>query len=57
VEHTIACNFGQQLLNEECQQATADDCEVEVVDHEGAIENEGLSLLHQLPAAKDDNVV
>lgn len=57
MENAVPDDFGQHLLNEEGQQATADDGQVEIVNHEGAIENKGLSFLHQLPAAKDDDVV
>lgn len=48
---------GDQLLEEESQQCTADGRQVEVVDHEEAIELVGRAIPHQFPPAKDYYVV
>ena len=57
VEDAIAHDFWQELLNEEGEKTAADDGEVEVVDHEGTVEHKGLSFLHQLSSAEDDDIV
>ena len=48
---------GHQLLNEERQQNTTDCRQVEVVDHEKAVQAHGRESLHDLASSKYDNVV
>ena len=57
IENTISENSGEELFNEESQETTADDGQVEIVNHEGAIEDECLTMFHQLSPTKDYNVV
>jgi hypothetical protein len=56
-EDTVPGDRGDQLLGEEGQQDTADGREVEVVHLEQEVELERLASAHQLPTAKDDDVV
>jgi hypothetical protein len=48
---------GDQLLREERKESPADGREVKVVHLEQEVELEWLAVAHQLPSAKDDNVV
>lgn len=48
---------GNELLNEEGEQDSADEGEVEVVDDEEGVELEGLAVAHDLAADEDDDVV
>ena len=57
IENTVSNNSGEELLNEEGQKTTADDGQVEIVNHERAIEDECLTMLHQFSSAKDYNIV
>jgi hypothetical protein len=57
MEDTVPDHFWEQLLNEECKEATGDDGKVEVVDHEGTIEDECRPLLHQFSSTKYYNIV
>ncbi len=57
VEDAIPSQGRDQLLQEKQEQNRADGCEVEVVDLEKAVQLQRRSLPHQLPSAKDDQVV
>lgn len=57
MEDAISRDFGQKLLDEERQQPTTNECQVEVVDDEGTLENERLATFHQFSSAKDYDVV
>jgi len=57
IEDSLAHDGGEQLLNEEGQQDSADRGQVEVVDQEERLQLEGFSVAHQAPAAEDDDVV
>lgn len=57
MEDAIVVKLGNQLLNEEDQEDTADGGQVKVVDEEERLELEGLSVAHQLATTKDDDVV
>jgi hypothetical protein len=57
MEDTAPGESGEQLLNKEHQQATTDDGEVEIVDHEESVQREGFAVLHQFSSPKDDNIV
>lgn len=48
---------GQQLLNEQSQQSSADQGQVEVVDHEQCVELERRTVLHELATSEDDDIV
>lgn len=57
MEDAVAHHGGEKLLNEECQKPTTDDGQVEVVNHEGPIQDEGLAMLHEFSSAENYNVV
>jgi hypothetical protein len=57
VEDAVSDNLGQELLDEQNQEKTADQGQVEVVDLEEEAELEGLATTHELSATKDDDVV
>ena len=57
MEDSVVVDFRNQLLNEEGKKTTTDDGKVEVVDHEGTIQDEWLAVLHQLSAAEYNYVV
>lgn len=57
VEDAVACNGGQELLDEQGQQDGADDGQEQVVDHEQGVQLECGELLHDLAAAEDHGVV
>lgn len=56
-EDAMSPDGGQQLFNEENQQRAADQGEAEVVDHEQGVQLQGSALLHELPAAENDDIV
>lgn len=57
IEHPTTSQSGHKLLNEERQQGTADCSQVEVVNHEWAIEYKGRSISHQLSTTENYDVV
>ena len=57
VEDTVSNNRGEQLLNEESQQYTANSSKVEVVDQEKPLKLEGFAVAHQLASTENDEVV
>ena len=57
VEDTIAHDFWEKLLNEEREKATADDGKVKIMNHEWAIQDERVSLLHELPSTEYYDIV
>ena len=57
MEKATSRQGGDQLLEKQKQEYTANCSQVEVVNLENAIELERLSVPHQLPPAKDDDVV
>ena len=57
IENTVSNKSGEELFNEEGQETTTNDGQVEIVNHEGAIENKWLTMLHQFSPAKDYNIV
>lgn len=57
IEDTMSPDSREKLLNEESQESAADQGEVKVVDHEKRVELEGRSVLHELTATKDDDIV
>lgn len=57
VEDSIMVQLRYELLDEKGKEGTADECEVEVVDHEETVQRIRLSVLHQLSSAKYDYVV
>lgn len=57
IEDTVSPKGWQKLLDEEGQQDRTDGGQVEVVDHEQAIELQGREVLHDLTATEDDYVV
>lgn len=56
-EETVSVDGGHELLNEQSQQRSADQCQVEVVNHEQRVQFERGTILHELTAAEDDDVV
>lgn len=57
IEDTMSPDSREKLLNEESQESAADQGEVKIVDHEESVELEGRSVLHELTATKDDDIV
>lgn len=57
VKDTMIEDGWDNLLEKQSQQASADGCKVEVVDHEEPVQLEGWTVTHQLSATKDYNVV
>lgn len=57
MENAVSDNLGQELLDEQNQEKTADDGQVEVVNLEEEVELERLATTHELSATKDDDVV
>lgn len=57
IKDTMSPDSREKLLNEESQESAADQGEVKVVDHEESVELEGRSVLHELTATKDDDIV
>lgn len=56
-EDTVSPDCRQQLLDEKGQQSTADNGQVEIVNHEQCVELERRTALHDLPASEDNNIV
>ena len=56
-EDTVPPDCRQQLFDEKSQQSTADNGQVEVVDHEQGVELERGTALHDLSASEDNNIV
>ena len=56
-EDTVFPDCRQQLLDEKSQQSTADNGQVEVVDHEQGVELERGTALHDLSASEDNDIV
>ena len=56
-EDTVFPDCRQQLLDEKGQQSTADNGQVEIVNHEQCVELERRTALHDLPASEDNNIV
>ena len=57
VEETVSAEDGDQVLDEQQKQGTRGDSEEEVVEDEQGLELEGILVLHDLTAAKDDDEV
>lgn len=57
VEDSVSPESGEQLLNEQDQQDTADGGQKEVVNHEQGVKLECRQLLHNLTATEDEKVV
>lgn len=57
MENAVSDNLGQELLNKQDEEKTADQGQVEVVDLEEEVELEGLATTHELSATEDDDVV
>ena len=57
MENTISDEGWEELFNEEDQQTSTDQGEVEVMDHEGAIQGEGFAVFHQFSSSKDNDIV
>lgn len=57
MKDAVAHHGGEKLLNEECQKSTADDGQVEVVNHEGSIKDERFAVLHKFSPAENYNIV
>lgn len=56
-EDTVSPDSRQQLFDEKSQQSTADNGQVEIVNHEGCVELECGTALHDLSASEDNNIV
>ena len=56
-EDTVSPDCRQQLFDEKSQQSTADNGQVEIVNHEQGVELERGTALHDLPAPEDNNIV
>lgn len=54
---TMSPNSRQQLLNEESQKSPTDDRQIEIMNHEQAVQFECWAILHELPSAKDYDIV
>ncbi len=57
MENAVSDHFRQKLFDEERQKTTADEGQIEIVNHERAVEDEGLAVFHQFPSAKDYDIV
>jgi hypothetical protein len=57
VEEAISVKRGDHLLSEQGKKTSADKSEIEVVELEKEAELDGIAVAHELPAAKDDEVV
>lgn len=57
VEDASTSEGRHKLLNEESQKSTTDRCQVEVVNHEEAVEYKRRSVSHEFSTTKDYNVV
>jgi hypothetical protein len=57
MENAVSRQFGEKLFDEEGQETTADEGQIEIVNHERAVEDEGLAVFHQFPSAKDYDIV
>lgn len=57
VEDTVSPDRGQQLFNEQRQQSSADQGQVEVVDHEQCVELERRTALHDFATSEDNDIV
>jgi len=57
MKDAISNNLGKQLFNKECQQTSADNGQVEIVNHKRAIEDERFAVLHQFPSTEYYDIV